>query len=201
MRDTVRKESPLIRLRLDASGAAAPGDSSLVARERPFLGHLNIRGGRGDARFAATVARVLGMALPIAPNTVACDRDRVAYWLGPDEWLLVTPAGGDTVIADSLREALRDAFSAVTEVGSGQTVIVLQGRHARELLSKECPLDLLSPSFGPGACAQTRLAKASVLLRPLEGDGMELIVRRSFAEYVWAWLSDAGAEYGFRAGT
>ncbi|MGC1816026.1 MAG: sarcosine oxidase subunit gamma family protein [Casimicrobiaceae bacterium] len=190
----------MARLRLDTSRAALPDEVGVVARERPFLGHLNLRGRQDDARFGPAVAAVLGMALPVLPNTVASDRDRAAYWLGPDEWLLVTPSDEETAVSVSLREALREVVSSITEVGSGQTVIVLQGRKVRELLAKECPLDLFSPSFGPGACAQTRLAKVSVLLRPLEANQMELIVRRSFAEYVWAWCSDAGAEYGFRAG-
>ena len=93
-----------------------------------------------------------------------------------------------------LRDALGDVFSSVTEIGSGQTLIVLHAPTVRDLLAKECPFDLTAPSFAPGACAQTRLAKAAVLLRPLEGDAMELIVRRSFADYLWTWLADATAE-------
>ena len=165
---------------------------------RPPAGHINLRGSLTDAKFGAAVSSVLGIALPEVANTVVEGSDVVACWLGPDEWLVVTPGAREAALAAALREALADVFSSVTEVGSGNTVIVLRGEEARELLSKECPLDLRAPSFVPGACAQTRLAKAAILLRPLEGDAIELIVRRSFADYVWSWLLDAGAEYGFR---
>jgi sarcosine oxidase, subunit alpha len=190
-------ESPLARLRPDAG---VPGDSSgIEVFERPFLGHIDIRGDGNDARFAAAVADVLGIALPMAANTVATGRHVVACWLGPDEWLVITPPRREGAIAAALRDALGGLHASVTEVGSGQTVLVLRGAAVRELLSKECPLDLHGSSFAPGACAQTRLAKCGILLRPLEGDAMELIVRRSFADYLWTWLEDAGAEYGLHA--
>lgn len=198
MADKIRPESPLARFALDASAAPSPGALGIAAWERPFLGHINVRGDAADARFAAAVAKAAGLVLPSAPNTVASGEAGVAYWLGPDEWLMVTPAGREDAVAEALREALAGLHAAVTAVGSGQTVIVLRGAAVRELLAKDCPLDLHAPSFAPGACAQTRLAKAAVLLRPLEGEAMELIVRRSFADYVWTWLVDAGIEYGRR---
>jgi sarcosine oxidase subunit gamma len=122
---------------------------------------------------------------------VAVGREGALYWLGPDEWLLVTANEREAGVARALREAIGGEFSSVTEVGGGQVVITLRGAEARDLLAKECPLDLTAPSFAPGACAQTRLAKAGVLLRPLEDGAMELIVRRSFAGYLESWLEDA----------
>lgn len=164
---------------------------------RSAMGQVNIRGDAANAAFASAVERALGMALPSTPNTVMVRGDHVLYWLGPDEWLFVTATEREAPTARALREALAGTFSAVTEVGGGQVVVTLRGANVRELLAKECPLDLDAPAFAPGACAQTRLAKAGVLLRPLEGDAMQIIVRRSFADYVWTWLEDAAAEYGF----
>jgi sarcosine oxidase, subunit gamma len=191
MPEGIRIESPLVRWRLEGAGESGAG---IAATERPFLGHINLRGDAADACFASAVERVLGVPLPTTPNTVATGREGVVYWLGPDEWLLVTPGEREGLVASTLRDALGDVFSSVTEIGSGQTLIVLQGPTVRDLLAKECPFDLTAPSFAPGACAQTRVAKAAVLLRPLEGDAMELIVRRSFADYLWTWLADATAE-------
>lgn len=189
----VRMESPLARFRLGTPEGTTLGASGVVAFERPYLGHLNLRGRLTEAGFATAVSGVLGVALPSAANTVAVAGETVVCWLGPDEWLVVTPGAREAELAVALREALRGIFSAVTEVGSGQTVIVLRGRGVRDLLAKECPFDLHAPSFGPGACAQTRLAKAAVLLRPLDGAAIELVVRRSFADYLWSWLGDAAA--------
>lgn len=157
--------------------------------------HLNLRGDPGDATFLAAVRRVLGFDLPLAANTTAHGGDHVACWLGPDEWLVATRAAS-SVLAASLREALGKTHASVTEVGGGNAVFVLSPANARELLAQECPLDLHPSAFGPGQCAQTRFAKAAILLRPLEDGAMELIVRRSFADYLRHWLEPSGAAPG-----
>ena len=190
-------ESPLVRFALGAR-AAVPG-AGIYATERAFLTHVNLRGDAGDKAFIAAVRDIFGVELPIAANTVAIAPGCVACWLGPDEWLVVAIPTPGTDLAAELRVALGDRFSSVTDVSGGQTVVVLRGNAVRELLSKDCPLDLHPRAFGAGQCAQTRLAKTGVLLRPLAPDAMEIVVRRSFADYFWLWLEVAAAEYGLDA--
>jgi sarcosine oxidase subunit gamma len=73
----------------------------------------------------------------------------------------------------------------------------LIGPGAREVLAKGCTLDLHPDEFKPGACAQSGLAKASVLLAMIdERPSFEIKVRRSFAEYVLLWLNYSGREFG-----
>ncbi|HUJ01722.1 MAG TPA: sarcosine oxidase subunit gamma family protein [Usitatibacter sp.] len=195
MPEPILQRSPLARFAPDGAARGDP-ECRVIAYERAFLGYINLRG--RDASFLEAARRVLGVALPLEPNAVIRAGESTVCWLGPDEWLLVVPGAQEARVAADLREALGDTFAAVTQIGSGQTAIVLQGECVRELLAKDCPLDLDAAVFLSGRCAQTRLAKAAVLLRPLEGDAMELIVRRSFADYLWLWLADAGAEYGLR---
>jgi tripartite-type tricarboxylate transporter receptor subunit TctC/sarcosine oxidase gamma subunit len=59
-------------------------------------------------------------------------------------------------LARALTDALAGMFAAVTEVGGGNEVLVLEAATARESLAAECPLDLDPRTFGPGQCAQTR---------------------------------------------
>lgn len=189
----VLSESPLARFATSGRGDPA---ARIHATERAFLTHLDLRGDPSDAEFLGRVAGVLGIGLPLAANTVAPGSNCVAYWLGPDEWLVVSSRAS---LAGELRTALGNIFSSVTEVSGGQTIIVLRGAPVRELLAKECPLDLHPRFFIAGQCAQTRVAKAGVLLRPLADDVMEVVVRRSFADYFWLWLRQAAAEYGLDA--
>jgi sarcosine oxidase subunit gamma len=149
--------------------------------------HINLRGDPGDGAFLAAVEGVVGFGLPRAANTVSTGAAHVAYWLGPDEWLLATDDAA--ALASRLRAALAGMFAAVTEVGGGNEVMVLPGASAREQLAAECPLDLHPDAFRSGQCAQTRFAQAVVLLRPLDNGDLELIVRRSFAAYVREHLS------------
>jgi len=39
-------------------------------------------------------------------------------------------------------------------------------------------------------------AKTTVLLRRPDAEHWELVIRRSFADYLYRWLLDAGEEYG-----
>lgn len=191
-----RRESPLARFGLPARAQAQRADARLVCAERPFLGHINLRGDAGDPRFVAAVAGIVGTGLPIVPNTVSRGGDNVVCWLGPDEWLIMTPPGREDPIARGLRAALGGFFAAVTEVSGGQTVLQLRGDAARDLLAKGCPLDLHPRAFGVDRCAQSHLAKAPILVRQVdEAPSFEIVVRRSFADYLWVWLEDAASEY------
>jgi sarcosine oxidase subunit gamma len=162
-------------------------------QERAFLGHINLRCDPLDAALTAGLERVLECRLPRTPNTfhVAPTALKV-LWLGPDEWLLITPEGREDAMAQALRESVGDGFASVIELGSGQTVIELRGARAREVIAKGCPLDLHPRVFGPGRCAQSRLARTLVTIAQVDASpSFELIVRRSFADYLWQWLHDA----------
>lgn len=198
MSEPIHRDSPLGPYVVSAGTEASRGDAGITASEHAFLGHLNLRGDPQDERFVAAVRAVLGVAPPITPNTVNEAQRNTVYWLGPDEWLVVTPDERRVPVENGLQSALRGMRFALTDVSGGQTVVVVRGAPVRELLAKGCGLDLHPHAFDFGQCAQSHLAKAPILLRPLAGEpAFEIIVRRSFADYLWLWLEDAAAEYGF----
>jgi len=195
------RQSALAHLGLDGRAQASRGAAGVALAERPHRGMVNLRLDPSDATAMNAFADAFGFALPVAPNTSAGDGAASALWLGPDEWWLVVPGPGPA-LADKLRAALADGFAAVTEVGESRTCIRIAGPKARALLQKGCPLDVHPRAFGAGACAQTLLAKATVAIHLVadesaaDGPAFEVYVLRSFAEYLWVWLEDAGAEYG-----
>ena len=194
--DGARRQSPLTSFFATAAGDPAEG-AGVVISERPFLGHLNLRGDPADAGFMSAAEAVLGLALPAEPNTTAEAGGLLALWLGPDEWLIVTPPDAQTSLAADLEAALDGMHVSVTDVTGGQTAITLIGPSARDVLAKGCPLDLHLLVFQPGDCAQTLLGKANVIIRCVDDSpSYELIVRRSFADYAALWLHDAALEYG-----
>ncbi len=198
MPEPITSESPLVRFDLATRATPSPASAGVVACERAFLGHLNLRGDARDARFVGTVREVGGVDLPIIPNTVSEARGHIGYWLGPDEWLIVTVDEHKTILERELRAALVGLRNAVTDVTGGQTVVVVRGDRARDVLTKGCPIDLHPRAFDIGRCAQSHLAKAPILLRQVDRQpSFEIIVRRSYADYLWSWLEDAAAEYGF----
>lgn len=167
--------------------------------ERPFLTHVNLRADPTDAESLAAVHHVLGAHLPVTPNTTTAGDGILTIWLGPDEWLLlVEHRESDSLITD-LQAALSGRFASVVDISAGQTVIRLSGPSTLDVLARGCALDLDPSVFPPGACAQTLLARAQALLVAVDDTPtIDIIVRRSFAPYVAAWLEDSGRQFGLR---
>lgn len=197
MAEAIRQESPLVQCKQVAHSNSHRRDAGVLLAERAFCGHINLRGNPEDADFLQGVEKAAGFELPLEPNSVIAGENYSALWLGPNEWLLVTQAGQEDEVIPRLREALANQFVAVTDVSSGQTIIALSGDRCRDVLAKGCTLDLHPHSFGPGQCAQTLVAKSGALLWPRSAAAIDIIVRRSFADYLWRWLEDAAQEYGF----
>jgi sarcosine oxidase, subunit gamma len=164
------------------------------------LGKIELRGDPGDRVFMAAVGRAIDLLLPGEPNTTATRGELTALWLGPDAWLLTCPPDEAASHIGSLRDALSDVHAAITDVSDGRVALRLGGPSARDVLAKGCPLDLHPRAFAAGRCAQSLLAKASVLIHLLADDArgptFDVYVARSFAHYLFAWLEDAGREYG-----
>lgn len=193
----VAAESPLARYAFSIGSTGPDGSVGVRLCERPFLGHLILRGDPARRNLTSGVKRVLGVSLPRKANTVAAADNVRILWLGPEEWLIVTPPGRESEISPALRGALVKVFASVTDVSSAQTVINIEGPKARDTLAKGCPLDVHPRAFSSGQCAQSRIAKADAIMHQLDdAPSFDLFVRRSFAEYLWSWLTDAAGEYG-----
>lgn len=195
MSELPRRESPLNQVML-ADAPAGP-DATVLLAEQSFQGLINLRGSPEDEAFCAGAAKVIGCALPLEPNTMTEAGDRLVFWLGPDEWMVLTPPDLQDELIAELQAVLADRFCSVVDVTSNYTTIAVGGPHAGDLLAKGCTLDLHPQKFGPGQCAQTHVAKATTLIWPLnDGYAYRLLVRRSFADYFGRWLNEAVREFG-----
>jgi len=170
--------------------------SVLMIKEHAFLGYINIRGSSDNIKFTRAIKQVLGLDLPINANTYAEKNGDTLMWLGPNEWLLLTSEDRVQILIEELEAALSGIFAAVNDISGGNTVIELSGKNAQALLLKGCPLDLHESVFTVGQCAQTVIAKTSMILWQVDQAPVyKLIVRRSFADYLGLWLLDAVREY------
>ena len=174
------------------------GSTGVNLLGRDLFGHFNLRGSVSDSRFAAAI-KTAGITLPIVPNTVVEQKDIAVFWLSPDEWLLTCPETEIISLSSKLETIIGTCFASFNDISGGQISLKLSGPNALDVLAKGCTLDLHAQAFSPGQCAQTNVAKATVLVRPLISNHteFEIIVRRSFAEYLWEWLCKASAEYGY----
>ena len=185
-------QSPLAPI-LGAGPRTLQVDGHAVALgECPLMDMLNLRGNPQDAAFTAAVASVVGLALPLQANTAAQSAGRTLLWLGPDEWMLQCEAGQAAGMEQALRAALSGQHVSVVEVGHGFTTLSVQGPGAGVLLSRGCPLDFHHSVFQAGQLAQTHIARANaIVLCRQAGTDYALTVRRSFADYLFRWLSAA----------
>jgi len=174
----------------------SPQRRTLVLTTDGDAGYINLRGNPDDPEFVDTAGDVLGQPLPLEANTISVSGSRRVYWLGPDEWLVGTPGSDVVRLIDDLEAGLGERHVAINDLSGAYAAFRLAGDDARSVLARGCTLDLHSRVFVTGACAQTGLARANVLLGLIdEAPTFELTVRRSFADYVERWLLHAGREY------
>jgi len=183
----------------EVAAREASATESLVAGWRADLSIVNLRGNAEETAFREGAASAMGVALPLKPCTISENGLVRVVWVGPDDWFIVGPSGQPEAIALRLREALSGLHYAVTDVSSGYTVLHLSGRPVRDVLAQGCPLDLHPRAFERGACAGSHFFKASIWLwQTDEAPVYELLVVRSYMDYVWLMLERACAECGLQ---
>ncbi len=171
----------------------APG---VECRDLGSRGCLNLRGDADDPGYRDAVKTALGADLPISPCTWRHAGDARAYWLGPDEWLLIVPDGEQSKLEQRMRDAVRGRLS-VADVSGGLVHVHLAGSDAGKVLQKSSPYDFHPRNFPPGRCVQTVFAKGSALVAANADGSFDLVIRRSYADYLSGWIADAAAEYGY----
>ncbi len=182
------EHAPSLRGPLDgADFSAGPGPD---VRMRPA----------GDcARFSLRIAQAnldkaagaFGFDIPNHIGAMSSGAQRTALCLGPDEWFLMAPVTEEEEIAARFAH-LSDTHSLV-DVGHRTLGIDVSGPAAALALAAGCPLDLGAMPIGVGA--RTILDKAEIVLMKLEREHYRLEIARSFAEFVWNFLSIAGHEF------
>ena len=170
--------------------------SGISIRIDSQVGHLNLRADCSDNDCIEALESQLGQSLPTTPNTLSEGEHRI-YWLGPDEWLILTDLSQAALLMEKLRKSVTGKYVALNDVSGGQIVLRLDGTGVRDLLAKGCTLDIHPRVFTAGMCAQSGLAKANVLIGLAgQSESFDIVVRRSFSDYLLRWLLHGADEFG-----
>jgi sarcosine oxidase subunit gamma len=198
MVEAYQRRSALSHFGLKALAAQhGDGKAGVVLCEIAHRAIVNFRGNADDPAFTAAVRAATGVDLPVKANTVNTSGENRILWLGPDEWWLVAPGENRAALIEQLRNAFSGQHTAVIDVSESRTVIGLSGPAARDLLARGISLDLHPRVFGPGQCAQTGMSKANVLLHQTGAEPTyEIYVLKSFADYLWRWMSLTAEDFG-----
>lgn len=145
---------------------------------------------RADADAAKALSKALGLDLPMQPLTSSARDGRVAFWLGPDEWLLIDTNGADMM---GLLAGVKTLHSA-TDVSHRNTAFEVKGPQAAAAINAGCPLDLRESAFPVGKCARTVLGKIEVIVWKKSADTFHVECWRSFSAYALGMLNEGASD-------
>lgn len=185
--------SPLHSFGLEQQAKPIGDGCGVWANEIPHLGYISLRGNAADPAFLTAASTSLGVSLPLQPCTFTSSNGITNLWLSPDEWMIVCPRAQLSALLGSLRQALTDVRSQVADNSGGYTQVVLEGRNALDVLQHVSVYDFAG--MEPGRVVGTTFGKSSVYAFR-QGDGYRLVIRRSFADYIWRYLLRAATPYG-----
>lgn len=186
-------QSPLHSFALAREARVLDASCGVWANEDPLKGYVSLRGEAQNAAFVESVSRVLGLALPVAPCTFAQSGSKKVLWLSPDEWMIVCPRDERAKIMIELAQALAGIRSQVADNSGGYTEIVLQGPNAQDVLGHTTVYNIAA--LEPGRVVGTTFGKTFLFLHRADM-GFCLLVRRSFADYIWHMLVRSVEPYG-----
>lgn len=186
-------QSPLYAFGLASQADAVNDGRGVWANEIPLLGYISLRGESRDPDFVEKVGSVTGVSLPIAPCTFATASGVKVLWISPDEWIVVCGRHRLGELINGLGSALQGIRSQVADNSGGYTQVLLQGPNALDVLQHASVYDFAA--LEQGRVIGTTFGKSSVYAHRA-GDGFCLLMRRSFADYIWRYLIRASAPYG-----
>ena len=151
---------------------------------------------RGADAAAAMAGTVFGTPLPLQPCRSSQSVNRIALWLGPDEWLLIAPRSEGDLVGSVLSKALAETPHALVDVSDRNSALIVSGPAVEDVLSAGCPLDLDQAAFPVGMCTRTLFAKAEIVLWRTAATEFRVEVARSFLPYVEGVLALAVRDNG-----
>jgi len=161
----------------------------------------NLRGDPAQSAFVAESLRLIGIGLPLEPNTTAHRAGATLLWLGPRSWLVVFQRDVIDGGFDATRADLNRAGGSLFDLSSSYVGWKVTGPEVARVLNRGCPLDFHHNTFRAGACAQSMLGHVNALYyRPAEAVEFIVMVARSFAIDAWQALCAAAATEGYRVG-
>lgn len=187
-----RRRNPLAHLEERMRRESVEGPRGVLLREWPFLTMVDVRA-EPMSPVSRRIGECLGVDLPPAGRVSLSDA-RSVLWLGPDEWLVVSPEEPHA-LTRRLQAAVTDGPGCAIDVSANRTALELSGPSARAVLEKGCPVDLHPRSLGPGGSAVTTVGPVPVVLWQVGRSSYRLLPRSSFADYLARWLLDAMQEY------
>ena len=155
---------------------------------------------RGKKReFLSAIGKSLNMVLPTKANTSTQSEKLTALWLSPDEWMIfsngVVKENTNSYETETLlnKNISKLNLGAVVDVTDQFVRINLKGDKIYDLFQTGSPFNFNDFKDKIGSVTQTILAKIDVIIHNQNKNEVNLFVRRSFSEHLFAWMNDSAS--------
>ena len=171
--------------------------SDLEVKEVKPIMKLIIRGKTKD--FITAIGKNLNMVLPTEANTSTSAELLTAFWLSPDEWMLISnetlgEENNTYPVEDELiKNISKVKLGAVTDVSDQFVMLNIKGNKVFDLFATGSPFNFNDFRNKKGSVIQTILAHIDVIIHHKEINEVNLFVRRSFSQHLHSWMSDSAS--------
>ncbi len=168
--------------------------------DRSDVGKIELNG-KGLTPWSSGVYKTEVMPQQTAYLTVADGVTGLCCWLRRDQGLMIVPADATDAALAALADG-REERLHITDVTSVYCALQLLGPRSLDVLHRITPLDVRPSRLPSGACVQGSAMKVSVLLIRDDLAGLPafwLLVPRSYGEFVWKAVCNAGEDFGLHA--
>lgn len=187
-------QSPLHQFNLDVEAVTPSSANGVWANELPLLGYIILRGEQADAAFAAAVLQAVSLKLP-EPGKFVSGEAGALLWQSPDEFLLITAKQRVPTLLAAFEQAFVGVFAQAVDNSGGLTSLYVGGKEHVTLLRHLGVYDF--ETIAVGDAINTVLGKATATIWRVDNDSVQLIIRRSFADYQWRLLRKAAVPHRF----
>jgi len=171
--------------------------SNLEMKEIKPIMKLIIKGKTRE--FISAIGKNLNMLLPTEANTSTSGETLTAFWLSPDEWMLIS---NETVNKDNntyevesslITNISKTNLGAITDVSDQFVMINIKGSKVFDLFATGSPFNFNEFKNKKGSVVQTILSHIDVIIHHNDMNEVNLLVRRSFSEHLYSWLNDSAS--------
>ena len=176
------------------SSPDAQAKAGVRVAEWPNVACIVLRGRGDDTTFLRAVQAACGVTLPTQPCTYSATANTVALWISPDEWWLLAPRVARDGLITALRQATAALHAQVADNSGSLAMLRLAGPQHTMLLRHLTTYDVNHLTIG--RCISTQLPKATWTIVRSDDDGVMLLFRRSFADWIWRLIERSAKPYG-----
>jgi len=169
----------------------------LMVEKTPIL-KINLRGDINNKDFTSKVGKILEIIMPVEVGSIILKKEILIITTGPNEWLIISNNvikndNNNQELENILYETIsKNNLGSVTNVTDQFIVFSLKGSNIFEILSKSSPFDF--DKLLDNCSAQTLLNNIDVTIIKKDNENVDLLVRRSFSEYLWDWIIDSASK-------